>query len=239
MLWRCTLAHERGSHLHCPSPLSLLSYNASWRCVWSRQRTCSASQDQKPSSTTSSAIRCSNRLACVCRAEPPTIWRILRQAGCIQQDRRRKPRPLELRQPGEEVQFDLKDESLVPADPEGKQAHMVEVANFVDAGTSIWLHHQVRSDFAAEALLEVVVQFLRQHGLPGMLTFDNDPRFVGSASGRDFPSALVRFLWCVGVVPSAHPAAPAGQECLRGTISPLPWSGMLAGASTTHVCVGQ
>ena len=127
----------------------------------------------------------------------------------------------------------------MPADPEGKRQHVVEVANFVDAGTSIWLHHQVRSDFDAEALLEVVVQFLRQHGLPGMLTFDNDPRFVGSASGRDFPSALVRFLWCVGVVPSAHPAAPAGPQCLRGTISPFPWSGMLAAPSTKHVCAGQ
>src|SRR5215471_5512755 len=72
-----------------------------------------------------------------------TIWKILRQAGCIAQDRRRKSRPLEVRQPGEEVQFELKDESLVPADPGGKRAHVVEVANFVDAGTSIWLHHQV------------------------------------------------------------------------------------------------
>ncbi len=35
-----------------------------------------------------------------------TIWKILRQAGCIEQDRRRKSKPLELRQPGEEVQFD-------------------------------------------------------------------------------------------------------------------------------------
>jgi hypothetical protein len=75
-----------------------------------------------------------------------TIWKVLRQAGCIAQDRRRKPKPLELRQPGEEVQFDLKDESLVPADPEGKRQHVVEIANFIDAGTSIWLHHQVRSD---------------------------------------------------------------------------------------------
>jgi hypothetical protein len=58
-----------------------------------------------------------------------TIWKILRQAGCIAHDHRRKPKLLELRQPGEEVQFDLKDESLVPAEPEGKRAHVVEVAN--------------------------------------------------------------------------------------------------------------
>jgi Integrase core domain len=134
-----------------------------------------------------------------------TVWKILRQAGCIEQERRRKPRPLERREPGEEVQFDLKDASSVPADPEGKRQHVVEIANFVDAGTSIWLHHQVRGDFDAETLLEAVAQFLRDHGLPRMLTFDNDPRFVGSASGRDFPSALLRFLLCLGVQPNVIP----------------------------------
>jgi transposase InsO family protein len=157
-----------------------------------------------------------------------TIWKILRQSGCIAQDPRRKPKPLELRKPGEEVQFDLKDASSVPADPEGKRQHVVEVANFVDAGTSIWLHREVRGDFDAEALFEVVVQFLLQHGLPSMLTFDNDPRLVGSPQGRDFPSALVRFLWCVGVTPHVIPPhrpdlnayverfhRSLGQECLQ------------------------
>lgn len=120
------------------------------------------------------------------RSQTP-IWKILRQAGCIPQDRRRKTRPLERRKPGEEVQFDLKDESLVPADPEGKKQHVVEIANFVDAGTSIWLHREVGADFDAETLLEVVAQFFRQHGLPHMLTFDNDPRFVGSGSRPRLP----------------------------------------------------
>jgi hypothetical protein len=119
------------------------------------------------------------------RSQTP-IWKILRQAGCMAQDRRRKPKPLELRQPGEEVQFDLKDASSVPADPDGKRQHVVEIANFVDAGTSIWLYRQVGADFDAETLLEVVAQFFREQGLPAMLTFDNDPRFVGSPSGRDF-----------------------------------------------------
>jgi hypothetical protein len=105
---------------------------------------------------------------------------------------------------------------------------VVEIANFVDAGTSIWLHRQVGAQFDAEALFEVVVQFLCAHGLPAMLTFDNDPRFVGSPSGRDFPSALVRFLWCVGVMPNVIPPhrpdlnayverfhRSLGQECLQ------------------------
>ena len=165
-----------------------------------------------------------------------TIWKILRQAGCIEEHRRRKPKPLELRQPGEEVQFDLKDASSVPADPDGKRQHVVEIANFVDAGTSIRLHREVRSDFDAEVLFEGVAQFFCQHGLPGMLTFDNDPRLVGSPAGRDFPSALVRFLLCLGVIPHVIPPhrpdknayverfhRSLGQECLQvhrpGTLS--------------------
>jgi hypothetical protein len=51
-----------------------------------------------------------------------TDWKILRLFGSIaQEDRRRKPKVLELRQPGEEVQFDLKDGSHVSADPAGKR----------------------------------------------------------------------------------------------------------------------
>jgi hypothetical protein len=34
----------------------------------------------------------------------------------------------------------------VPSDAEGKRQHVVEIANFVDAGTSIWLHREVRGD---------------------------------------------------------------------------------------------
>jgi len=34
----------------------------------------------------------------------------------------------------------------VPSDAEGKRQQVVEIANFVDAGTSIWLHREVRGD---------------------------------------------------------------------------------------------
>jgi hypothetical protein len=37
---------------------------------------------------------------------PTTIWKILRSHGCIALDRRRKSRPQDLKDPGEEVQFD-------------------------------------------------------------------------------------------------------------------------------------
>ena len=149
-----------------------------------------------------------------------TVWKILGRFGCIAQDHRRKPKPLPRKQPGEEVQLDLKDVTTVPADPEGKRQHVVEITNFVDAGTSIWLNRSVGGDFDAETLLEVVAQFLREHGRPAMLTFDNDPRFVGSASGRDFPSALVRFLLCVGVEPNVCPPhRPASPRVCRAISS--------------------
>jgi hypothetical protein len=84
------------------------------------------------------------------RSQTP-IWKILREAGCIAQDRRRKPKPLELRQPGEEVQLDLKDGSLVPADPRSASDNMWwRLPTRVDAGTSIWLHRQVSAAFDAE-----------------------------------------------------------------------------------------
>ena len=38
-----------------------------------------------------------------------TIWKILRLLGCIVQEHRRKPKPLQRKQAGEEVQLDLKE----------------------------------------------------------------------------------------------------------------------------------
>jgi Integrase core domain len=98
-----------------------------------------------------------------------------------------------------------KDATTVPPDPEGKRQHVVEVLNFVDVGTSILLSAQPHDDFHAETALDGVVSFLRTYGLPPMLTFDRDPRWVGSASGRDFPSALLRFLLCLGIQPHVCP----------------------------------
>jgi hypothetical protein len=83
---------------------------------------------------------------------PTSIWKILRQHGCIAHAPRRKSRPQELRNPGEEVQLDLKDISTVPPDPDGKRVHVIESCHIVDAGTSIWLKRVVRGDFDAETL---------------------------------------------------------------------------------------
>ncbi len=134
-----------------------------------------------------------------------TIWKVLRAHGRIATNLPRRPQPLVRPAPLEEVQMDFKDASGVPADPGGKQQHVVEVLNFVDAGTSSLLSAQVHKDYHAETAFDAVVHFLQQWGCPKQLTFDHDPRWVGGSRGRDFPSALVRFLVCIGVEPHICP----------------------------------
>jgi transposase InsO family protein len=145
-----------------------------------------------------------------------TIWQILDQAGLIERDTLFARSPLPLLEPLQEVQMDFKDASTVsadPADPDGKRQHVVEVCNFVDAGTSRLLSAQVHADFHAETAFLAVVAFFRQYGLPEILTFDRDARLVGSAAQRDFPSAFVQFLHCVGVQPNILPAHHPELNC--------------------------
>jgi hypothetical protein len=112
--------------------------------------------------------------------------------------------------------------------PQGKCQHVVEVCNFVDAGTSIALSAQAREDFHEQTALEAVITFLRQYGCPRQMTFDRDPRWVGGVSGRDFPSPLRRLLLCLGITPHVCPPhrpdknayveryhRTYGQECLQ------------------------
>jgi transposase InsO family protein len=142
-----------------------------------------------------------------------TIWKILRQHHRIAVDRRRLSQPLERPEPLQEIQMDFKDDSTVPAEPLGKRQHGVETCNFVDAGTSIWLHARVREDFTAETAFDTLVEFLQRYGLPAMLTFDRDPRWVGSASGGDVPSVLGRFLLCLGIQPNICPPHRPDKNC--------------------------
>jgi len=134
-----------------------------------------------------------------------TIWKILRTLGFIFDPPERTHQALPPREPLEEVQTDFKDITTVPADPEGKRQHVIETLNFVDAGTSVVLSAQAHDDFHAETALDAVITFLRAYGLPPMLTWDRDPRWVGSASGRDFPSPFRRFLLCLGIQPNVCP----------------------------------
>jgi hypothetical protein len=96
-------------------------------------------------------------------------------------------------------QWDLKDVSSVPADLDGKQQHVVETFNVVDVGTSILLEAVMRDDFMRKTALMAVTHTLLEHGRLARVTIDRDPRFAGSWTGRDSPSPLVRFLFCLGI----------------------------------------
>jgi transposase InsO family protein len=136
-----------------------------------------------------------------------TVWKILHMTGCLMGRFKEPPHPNELRKPLEEIQVDFKDVGSVSPDqsPQGKRQHVVEVCNFVDAGTSIALLAQAREDFHEQTALEAVITFLRQYGCPAQMTFDRDPRWVGGVSGRDFPSPLRRLLLCLGIIPHICP----------------------------------
>ncbi len=60
-----------------------------------------------------------------------TVWQILRQYGRIAVPGERRHTPVDRPAPMTAWQFDFKDVSTVPADPDGKQQHVVEVLNTV------------------------------------------------------------------------------------------------------------
>ena len=129
-----------------------------------------------------------------------TIWHLLRQHGRILPRCPRHPEPLERPAPLLAWQLDFKDASSVPADPQGKRQHVVEVLDVVDMGTSLLLEALPRADFTAETALESLAAAFRRLGLPLSLTLDRDTRWVGAAQGSDFPSALLRFCLCLGIL---------------------------------------
>ena len=150
--------------------------------------------------------------------------------GCLVTRSQEPSHPNELRGPLEEIQVDFKDVGSVSPDQstQGKRQHVIEVCNFLDAGTSIALWTQAREDFHEQTAMDAIIAFLRQYGCPPQMTFDRDPRWVGSVSGRDFPSPLRRLLLCLKITPHICPPhrpdknayveryhRTYGQECLQ------------------------
>jgi hypothetical protein len=154
-----------------------------------------------------------------------TVWKLLRKLGSLLPHEPRQHQPLEPRDPLEEVQVDFKDATTVPANPsgEGKRQHVIEVCNFVDAGTSILLAAQAHDAFREETAFEAVLTFLRTYGRPRMLTFDRDTRWVGSSSGGDFPSPLVRFLISLEIIPNICPPHRPDKNDYVAYCTPSAW----------------
>ena len=134
-----------------------------------------------------------------------TVWQVLTQYQRIRRPLKTDREPLPPAAPLQHWQFDFKDATTAQAPESDKRMHQVEILNVVDTGTSLVLDNQVRPDFTAETALLALASTFLQHGLPQSLTFDRNPRFVGSQQSRDFPSALLRFLLCIGVQPQVCP----------------------------------
>ncbi len=134
-----------------------------------------------------------------------TIYKLLVRLGCLARPGLKKTEPLERAQPLECIACDFKDATTVEIEPDGKKQHFVEVFNFIDEGTSYLWAAAAREDFNAETVVETLLALFERQGLPRLLRFDRDPRFVGSASGRDFPAAMVRMLYVLGIQPTICP----------------------------------
>ena len=135
-----------------------------------------------------------------------TIWAILNENGRIYRRQRQPAQPEPPSEPMADWQMDFKTVSTVPAEENGKKQHVVETLNIVDKGTSIVVGSVPRGDYHAQTTLITLVDLFLQQGLPQTLTIDRDPRFVGAWTAKKFPSALMRFWLCVGVMPIVCPA---------------------------------
>lgn len=128
-----------------------------------------------------------------------TIWQILSQHGRIFQSSPPEHEPEERPEPMSEWGIDFKEVSTICPEPDGRRQHGVECFNVVDHGSSILLSAQVRPDCTAVTAIEAMVHALRVHGCPRAVRFDRDPRFIGSWSAGEFPSAFMRLLMCLNI----------------------------------------
>jgi transposase InsO family protein len=134
-----------------------------------------------------------------------TIWKILDRSQRILRPSAAPPDPEERPAPGVEWGMDFHDVSCVPAHPDGKQRHVVEILNVVDHGSSAVVASQPGGDYTAETALRTVAEVLVAQGCPDRIRMDRDTRWVGSWTAKDFPSPLLRFLQCLGIEPKICP----------------------------------
>ena len=138
-------------------------------------------------------------LGCHLPTSSSTIWKILDRHQRILHPIPVAHEPTLPAEPMISWQVDFKDVTTVAPEPDGKRQHGVETLNMVDVGTSILVDNPIRTDFNAETVIDTMAQTFQQVGCPRRVTFDRDPRFVGSAGSTDFPAAWVRFLACLNI----------------------------------------
>jgi transposase InsO family protein len=139
-----------------------------------------------------------------------TIWQVLKNGGRIP-TRVCEPHPIQRPEPLQHWEIDF-----------GQLSETIEFLAVVDRGTSILVDTQTQPHYNAETALLAVARLLLITGLPQKLRFDNDTRFVGSWLTDGFPSALMRFLLCLGVEPDlVEPGKPYHKPFVERVVRTL------------------
>jgi transposase InsO family protein len=128
-----------------------------------------------------------------------TIWKILNDNQCILRRTRPERQPFDLPPVMNTWEIDFTDVATAQATHDRKQQHQVEAFAVVDRGSSILVDLQASDNYQAQTAVTALVQALMQQGLPRVIVFDRDPRFIGSWSAQEFPSAFMRLLLCLGI----------------------------------------
>src|SRR5215831_7632127 len=151
-----------------------------------------------------------------------TIWRILRKRQYIQKPTRPDKQPLERPEPGVHWEIDFCTAAKVSPEAPDKQQNGLEVFNVVDRGSSASVDSQASAEFDAEQALLSMAATLHKQGVPRCISYDRDPRFVGSQSTDGYPSAFTRYLLCVGagvdILPPRRPDLKPYVERFQRTL---------------------
>jgi len=135
-----------------------------------------------------------------------TIWKILDSHQRILRPPKIEHQPMELPPPLDTWEIDFTDVGTAQADHDRKRQHQVEAFAVVDRGTSILIDLQASDDYHAETAVLAMASALLLNGLPRCIVLDRDPRFIGSWSADEFPSAFMRFLLNLGITLDICPA---------------------------------
>lgn len=154
-----------------------------------------------------------NQQAAYVPTSTSTIWAILDEHGRIDRPQKRTHAPLTRAAPLTAWQIDFKDVTTVATEPGGKQMHLVETLDVVDCGSSILIDNPARPDYNAETVITSLVTTFKQHGCPEQISFDRDPRFVGSWRTDGFPSPLMRLLLGLGIEVEVCPPRRPDKNC--------------------------
>lgn len=128
-----------------------------------------------------------------------TIWKILDKNQRILRRPKIDHHPFERPPLMDTWEIDFTDIRTAQATHDRKQQHQVEALAIVDRGSSILVDLQVSDDYHAQTAVTALVSTFLQQGLPRAIVFDRDPRFIGSWTARDFPTAFMRLLLCLDI----------------------------------------